>query len=562
MPDTLEGTTAQAHTDSGVDLAQLLRALRRRAWVITLMLVVVTGGALGLSLAQQKQYTASTALLFRDPGLDEQLFNSSAFAPSTDPTRQAATNVALVSLRTVADRTAARLHNGMTGEDIASEVTVTPRGQSDVVDISATDPSPRRAATLANALAEDYITFRRDADRAKIRQAEVLVERQLADLGASRSNQAERRSLQNRAEQLQILSSLQTGNAELVQPATAPTSPSSPRVVRNTIVGGILGLALGLGLALLLERLDRRIKDVDELEEIFGLPVLSAIPESRSLADAERVQARGGGTSEPLSAVESETFRMLRARLRYFNVDRDISSLLITSSAPQDGKTTISWHLGLAAASTEGAKVLILESDLRRPAIAKTHNLRFMPGLAEVLTHRVNLEQAVQTVPIAFGNRGAAAAARVDVIVSGAVPPNPAELLESDRMAELLKYLATKYDLVLIDTAPASVVSDGIPLMKQVSGVLVVCRLGKTTRDAARHLRDQLTGLGAPTLGVVANRARSRTEAYYGYRPIGPDWSNDTSPAEEYVDNAQYDATANGDAQSDRSLAERSGRSG
>jgi succinoglycan biosynthesis transport protein ExoP len=180
-----------------------------------------------------------------------------------------------------------------------------------VVAVRATDPNPMSAARLANSFAQQYIAIRRDADRSKIRQAQNLVQRRLARglTGPSRGD------LERRAEELAVLASLQTGKAELVQPAEVPTSPSSPRPVRNAILGSVLGLLLGGALALHVEQFDRRLKDPDEIGRIFERPILGAIPESRELAKPSR-------NFQVLSPHAAEAFLMLRANLRYFHVDR------------------------------------------------------------------------------------------------------------------------------------------------------------------------------------------------------------------------------------------------
>ena len=173
---------------------------------------------------------------------------------------------------------------------------------------------------------------------------------------------SEGQSLQRQISRLSTLEALQTGNAELVQRATAPASPSSPKTVRNTVLGWILGLLLGVGLAVLLERLDRRLRQPKDFEETFGLPVLTEVPESKSLARSDN------GMGE-LLATEGGAFQMLRARLRYFNVDRDIHSVLVTSAAPGEGKTTVAWNLAASAASA-GSRTILLEADFHQPSVA------------------------------------------------------------------------------------------------------------------------------------------------------------------------------------------------
>jgi capsular exopolysaccharide synthesis family protein len=356
----------------------------------------------------------------------------------------------------------------------------------------------------ANTFAAEYIAFRREADRATLHEAQVLVRDRLARLSPRQREGQQGRLLESQHQRLSILASLQTGNAELVQPASVPDAPSSPKPRRNGVLGGVLGLLLGVGLVFLLERLDRRIKDPEELRATFNLPLLGAVPTSAALA-------REGADAElPLS--DAEAFRMLRARLRYFNVDRNVRSVLITSAAPAEGKTTVAVNLAAAAAASGGGRVLLLEADLRRPTIAKRLGIEAQPGLAEALTHDIDLDLAIQHVPV-----GKDRSSTLDVMVAGALPPNPTELIESLKMASVFADLAQAYDLVVIDTPPTAVVADTMPMVGRVDGVLVVGAVGRTTRDAAGHLRDQLRQLNAPILGVVANRLSPSTGGYYGY---------------------------------------------
>ena len=177
-----------------------------------------------------------------------------------------------------------------------------------------------------------------------------------------------------------MLAELRNGNVEIAQAATVPTSPSSPKTSRNTALGLILGLLLGIGIAFLLERFDRRIREPKDLEKVYGLPLLGVVPESSAL------QRSGGGQGLPGAALpsgESEAFHLIRADLRYFNVDRELRTLLVASAAPGDGKTTVARHLATAAASM-GARVLLLEADLRGPTSRGTWSLSG-PGVSDVL---------------------------------------------------------------------------------------------------------------------------------------------------------------------------------
>jgi succinoglycan biosynthesis transport protein ExoP len=386
--------------------------------VILLCAVLTPAAAFAFSASQQKQYSASASLLFRDPGFDQKIFGTTALPPSTDPAREAATNVRLVSLEGVAKRTAHKLRR-LDGPEVQNKVAASAEGQSDVVSVTATDPNPRFAATLANTFAQQYIEFRRAADRSKIRDAQNLIRGQLATLPPGDQGGKQRDLLQ----QLNVLGSLQTGNAELVQPADLPSSPSSPKTTRNTVIGLFLGLLLGVGLALMRERLDRRVRGSKELESLFDRPVLGAVGESRALA-------RGRASVGKLETGEREAFRMLRANLRYFNVDHQVGSVLITSAAPGDGKTTVAWNLA-ATAAEGGAHVLLIEADLRHPSIAEGLGHRGAAGLSTVLAAQADVDDVVQEVPLQDQQDGRGLRT-LQVLLAGPLPPNPSDLLESD----------------------------------------------------------------------------------------------------------------------------------
>jgi receptor protein-tyrosine kinase len=342
-----------------------------------------------------------------------------------------------------------------------------------------------------------------------VQQALSLVQRQIAGRSEQQLAGTTGQALIDRAESLRILANLQDGGAQVVQPAKVPKSPSSPKTLRNTVLGLLLGLLLGFSLAFLLERLDRRIKTVEDLEQTYRVPLLATVPQNKSFARSPA--SNGANHSSQL-----EVFRLLRAYLRYFNVDRQIRSLLVVSAAPGDGKTTVARNLALAAQET-GTKTLLIDVDLRRPDLARFFAVSPAPGLSELLIGGVEVKDAIRSVPIATRVNGSTAEIALDVLVAGHPPPNPAELIESHAMSDVLSWATEHYELVVIDTPPLSVVSDAIPLLGKVDGVVLVSQLGKTTRDAAAFLRERLAGMNAPLLGVVANGVNPKGQAGYGY---------------------------------------------
>jgi polysaccharide biosynthesis transport protein len=487
-----------------------VKGLRRRWWLVGGCVLATAAAALAISLIHTKQYTAVASLLFRDPGFAQELFRTPVVS-NTDPAREAATNVRLVSLRAVADQTAQHLPGDLSGAQVASKVAIESDPQSDIVNIAATDPSPAVARHIANTYTSRYVAFRRLADRAKVSQAIDLVRKDYQGLTPAEQQASRGRALANEISKLEALQAVQTGNAEQVQHADLPTSPSSPKTLRNVLLGAIVGLVLGLALAFLAERFDRKLRDPREFEENFGMPVLASIAESKALRQSE------SGIRELIGS-NPAALQMLRTRMRYFNVDREIRSVLVTSSAPGDGKTTIAWNLAASAASA-GVKVLLVEADFHRSTLAERVRAEPIPGLSELLSAQSSLERTIQSVPIEDRTNGAGETVALDVIVAGSHPPNAVTLLESTEMARLLKKLRADYEMIVLDTPPVSLVPDAIPLMKHCDGVIVIGRLNGTTRDDATALAEQLRTLNAPVLGVVANRVspRGRYAGYYGY---------------------------------------------
>lgn len=489
-------------------LRDLLAVLRQRLPIVLIAAVLVPAAAIAFSVRQPKQYRATAQLLFRDTEFDQKLFGGSILGPSRDPNREAATNVKLVSLEVIAARAATAVSDlGLTSEALRRKIQVVPQGQSDVVAVTATDRNPAIAARLANAVAREYIGFRRDADRSKITEAITLVRNRLKALTPTARAASEGESVNQRISQLEILASLQTGNAELVQRALAPDAPFSPRPVRDAILGLVAGVLLGLGLAMLVHRLDRRLRSATDAETIFGRPLLGEIPESRTLQE--------GGKTLHIVGPEAESFRTIRTNLRYFAIDQEVHSLLISSSSPGDGKSTTARYLA-ATASGSGARVILLEADLRRPTLRRLFSHLHECGLTNVLAGDP-LSDAIQSIPVSR-TLGIHDGPELHVITAGPVPPNPTDLLESERMKDVLRDLEARYDLVVVDTSPITVVPDAVPLLGIVSGVAIVVREGRTTKSAARALRKLLDNLAITPLGVISNgRSATGEGAYYGY---------------------------------------------
>lgn len=447
-----------AHQTEESDLSQIVQAIRRRIWVVALCFVATTAAAVALTVRAEERYEATSALLLRA-------------AAGVEPQRAVDTNLQLLSLPIIAERTAEQLPS-LSAEEVEASVETAQQGESDIIQITANAASPEEATEIADAFSDEFLAFREGG-------------------GANRER-------------------LQTGRVEVVETAKADSTPVSPKPARNVIFGALFGLVLGLGLALLLEQLDRRLKRRDDLAEATGLPLLATVPKRRAF-DREHLGHKS------LSPAETEIFRMLRTNLRYFKINHEVKSVVVTSAEPGEGKTLVSLGLALAAVSS-GERVLLIEADLRDPGLTGVLDLPKEGGLSWVLSHGGADGLAEAVVPVRAGELAdAVGEATLDIVPAGGIPPNPTELVESEQMKAVIARAEETYDFVVIDTPPVLMVSDAIPLIMASTGVLAVSGLGVSTRTSAADLTDQLERLSAPILGLVANFAEHTGRSLDGY---------------------------------------------
>lgn len=509
------------------ELADYLRVVRERWWVIVATVVIVVLVALAVSLNSTPQYRATARLLYQDSNLDQALFGSQVFANSNQD-REVQTGATLVKLDAVANAVASELGSTKSSVDLLAMVEVESETSTNVIAINSVSTDPVEAAKVANSFAGQFVLFRQTTDRATVASARELVKEQLDSLTYSDASSDYGLMLKEKYESLRILESMQNGGFTIVQQAAPPSSPFAPQTTRNSILALVVDLVVGVGLAFLLDYLDRRIKDQRMMEDIFGAPVLAAIPSVNGRWKEDRSGAPIGFGSHPELL---EPFRTLRSSLQYFDVDKSVHRLLITSGLPTEGKTTTSVNLGLSLALS-GKRVIVLEADLRRPMVHKYLGLDNNLGLSSVLAGTAQVEDALQLVradqfvpPRNRRGHGEAQDAlllqrNMGVLTSGLLPPNPAELLGSSRMAKAVVELSEMCDFLLIDTPPLLSVSDAVTLTPLVDGVIVAALLNSTSRDDAWQARNILDRAGARIIGVVAGNLTRKSRRYgykYGY---------------------------------------------
>ena len=372
---------------------------RRRWLAILIPTLLVPAAAYGFSLLQEKEYEASTALLFRDTG---------PVLASVEPQREAATNVELLQLPALRTRVAEEL-----GEPLTADVDVIAEAESNVATIFVTDSDPDQAAEVANLYAQEYINLRKEDAEAEIQGEISAVNQALAEIGGPAAT-PEAQALLDRRQELELASEGTVGVTRLDR-AVPPTEASAPKPVRNTLIGAVVGLALGLALAIGLERRDRRVRDPRFMEHILGGPIIGRIPRSRSLA-------RSGPGTGLLPAPEAEAFRTLRANLHRQFHGQGVRSVLVTSAIPREGKTTLAWNLARIEARA-GSRVLLVEADLRRPVLARRLEANGAEGLRELLAGDAQLQDLIQTIDIAGETNGATdGGGTLDVLFAGSPP--------------------------------------------------------------------------------------------------------------------------------------------
>jgi succinoglycan biosynthesis transport protein ExoP len=512
---------AEASAAGSLQLVRYLGVLRRRKWTVVVVTILAFATALGFSKSETPTYDASSEVLLQNSSspLTELLGTGSPFQPNiTDEIQRLQSPSVAVIVRTQLGTAPP-----VSGSSIAG---------SDIMVISASSTSASEAARVVNAYAGAYIEQRQAAEvssylsAAKVVQGEInTLNGQIAALNsqavgspaAPKPQVAALSSqiglLQEEATTLQTESSIGATGVQLLQPAIAPSSPSTPKTLRNGLLGLGGGLVLGIALAFLRESLDDTITSKDDLDRTQpGLPVLGIIP---------AMSGRTGGIKDLIAdtrphSAAAEAYRSLRTSVQFLTLDtldRPIRILQVTSPRTFEGKTTTVANLAVTLAAA-GQRVIVVDCDLRRPRQHDVFRLPNEVGLTSVLLGDAPMSDALQAVPEHKD---------LFLLSSGERSVNPAELLSGPRTREVFAVLERMADVVLVDCPPVLPVTDAVLISGRVDATFLVVSAGLTSaKDLARAL-EVLGQVDAPVSGFVLNAVTVNTEYRYRYQyPYSP----------------------------------------
>ena len=442
-----------------MELRDYVKVVRRRWRIILTTLLVVVALASFVTFQTTPQYESRARLFVSTTDQSA----SETFQGGTFAIQRVSSYADLVNGQELASRVIKRVGLPITPAELSEKITATVVPETVLLQISATDPDPRRAQQIGQATAEELTGF--------VRELETPEGKANAPIKAT-----------------------------IVDPANLSDTPVAPKPVRNIALAVMLGLLLGIGLAVIRELLDTTVKGPDDIGELTEAPVLGGIlfdndaPKHPLLTDLSPHSPR------------AEAFRILRTNLQFVDVDQTKKIFVVTSSVPGEGKTSTASNTALAL-QTAGQRTLLIDGDLRRPQLAKIFSLEGSVGLTSILLGRIDLSEAVQEHH----------ASGLSVLTSGSLPPNPAELLQSHAMEQLLATARLEYDTIVIDAPPLLPVTDAALIAAQADGAVVVVRQGKTTRDQLTSSMDRLQAVGARPLGVTLNMVAQRGHKGYGY---------------------------------------------
>jgi capsular exopolysaccharide synthesis family protein len=474
------------------DIRSYLRTLWRWKFLALFFVIVCPLAAYLLERGKPNVYTTSALV-----GVNQTTVNASPGSGGSFSTTNVLAVARLVTTSPVATVAADILHEPGAAAQIVGEVTSAGDPTTDFVTIGVTDHSPQRAAAIANAFAQAISRNLQNTALNQLRASIASLQTQLLKL---KRNDPTRPTLLTELNQLRAAEATQGNEAAVLQPARPPSSPSGPHLHRTVELGLLIGILLAFGAVVLAESADRRIRTPEDLEGMTELTMLASIAPTAFSAELLTTPQ------------DEEAFQMLRTTLMYFNVEH-LDSVMITSAGEKEGKTTIAVRLALVCAEA-GMNVVLIDADLRRAQTSARFGIRRRDGLSSVLSGQRSLEDVF--ADHTFEDR-ADSGGRLRIVPAGSPPPNPSALIGSQRMLDALSQLKADSDLVIIDTPAALAVSDCFALVPSVSGVVLVARMNRSTRQTIRRLQNLVKATHGRLLGVVATGVTAGAGYYEHY---------------------------------------------
>lgn len=512
-----------------MEIRKYFSLIWRWSWLIILGSIVAGVATYLVSNNTTPEYRASASLL-----IDQAPGTANALSESLTEERLASTYKNLIGMYPVLDETVQRLNLPFSPGRLESKLNITAPPENQIIIITVEDTDPQRAALIANTIGSVFTEQNEARQRARFAESiqiwdtrldEIRIELQeinttintygdeetlspevQAELSLLQTSRREAESRYtdafNNREALRVDEAKDSTELLLVEEARPPNNAFRPRTETNTILGITVGAFIALGLVLLVEYLDDTIKNQDHVQENSGLSTIGAIAYIRTKSNKPDRLITQQTPRDPIS----EAYRVLRTNLSFSAIDTGLDSILITSPSPGEGKSTTAGNLAVVMAQM-GKKVIIIDADLRRPTQHKVFNITNNQGLTTALLDNESpLSHHIQETTVRD----------LFIMSSGPIPPNPSELLNSQRMGRVLEELQNIYDLVIFDTPPALTVADASILAPKVNGCVLVVEAGKTRQPALKQASMVMTKTGATMLGVVLNQLKLNRSGYYG----------------------------------------------
>jgi succinoglycan biosynthesis transport protein ExoP len=527
-----------AKSDStGMTPREYFGLVRRHLLLILVIPVLAAGGAYLYAGSQVPMYAASSVLLYQqaiDPS------NPSANQGYVDPNAQqmqVQSATTLIMGPEIAKRVASSQGTSLPPFDMQATV-VTPdqsgagSSYSTGVTVQVTSSDPQWAARLANAFATTFIAWRAEQQRAALTDAAKAVSAQLDQLTTPlQQASSEYVILRERLQDLEVRAATVTGDFTLVVPATVPSVPYAPNPTRSAVMAFGVGLVAGFGIALLREKLDTRTRSSREVGDLLGLPIVGRIP---TIVDGNPALGRLVVLSDR-DGQAADAYRLVRTNLEFTSMGEEHRALMVISALQGEGKSTASANLA-ASLALAGNRVLLVDGDLRRPRVHTLFGLRNAVGVSSIIAGMATFDDAVQmfdpaAVVVGAGAIRSAAQMTADtggsasalwVLTAGPQPPNPGEMVASQRFAALIEGLKPMaYDYILVDSPAFLAVGDSSALAAGVDGLLVVVNVKMARRPVLEEFRDRLGRLPVAKLGIIIVGEKiegGKRYDYYGSR--------------------------------------------